>query len=322
MLALLAMWRRSSILLVGVFALGCEHNDAPDPRCWVMPPNDSPVVARVGGTALSMSLIEKRMREQGSAASRYADAPAIRRFVEDQVRFELLVQAALERGIDKDPEVIEAARKVMVRRLLQQDLNTEATTEATEATEAAVRAYYDGHLEEYQQPERRRVGHIALPPTPEGLARAQGLGQKLGAQPAADLGVRFREAAETYSQDKATRGRGGELGNFVSRDELEKELGLNFAAQAFRLGVGELSSTPVQSTRGWHLMFVFAKRDAVARSLDEVRPEIKDRLLQSERAQVFDGYLREIRQRYPVALYEDKLPELISRLSGVSSGRP
>jgi hypothetical protein len=310
----------AALLATAAALCGCQGMHFHDNRCLDMPPSDSPVVARVGSATLTMAQVEKRLREQGSAAQRYNDAPALRRFIEDQVRFELLVQAALERGLDRDPDVIEAARKVMVRKLLQKDLGAQTTGDAT--AESALRAYYEAHIQDYQQPERRRIAQIQLAPTPEGRALAQNLADRLVGLSAGELLRQFRAFVAQHSLDHETRGRGGELGSFLSRDELVALLGQNFADEAFKPAAGEVAAGPVQSIRGWHVALVLAKRDSVARSLDEVRDEIRDRLLQSERAQLFDRYLRDIRQRYPVALYEDRLPDLTARLFGMQNETP
>ena len=53
---------------------------------------------------------------------RYARRKKLREFVEDQIRLELLARAGVERGLANDPEVVRAARSVMVRKLLRSDL--------------------------------------------------------------------------------------------------------------------------------------------------------------------------------------------------------
>ena len=75
-----------------------------------------------GTIPIASEEIQERLREQGKRAKRYRHRRGLRRLVEDQVRFELLAQAALERGLDRDPDVVREARKVMVRKLLDRDL--------------------------------------------------------------------------------------------------------------------------------------------------------------------------------------------------------
>ena len=311
---------RSPLPMLSLAALvACQGRSETERRCLELPATDSPVVARVGELAITAADIERRLHEQGSAAQRYTNDAGLRRFIDDQIRLELLAQAALERGLDRDPDVIDAARKVMVRKLLLQDLGPQAWGEHT--SEEAIRKYYESHLEEYQQPEKRRLAHVQLAPTPEGRALAQSFIDRL--RDDADRAARHLSSfAEKSSLDRETRGRGGELPSFVSQAELSRTFGPNFADEAFKLGIGEVGPAPIQSTRGWHVVLTLARREAYVRGIDEVREEIRGRLLLAERSQAFEEYLRAIRQRYPVALYEDRLPELTARVSGEQGKRP
>lgn len=302
-LSLIALW----------LAAACEPSEPPRGRCLALPAGDSPVVARIGDASLTLADLERRLKEQGSAAPRFSDTAGLRRFVEDQVRIELLAQAAIERGLDHDPDVIDAARKVMVRKLMLQDLGPQVWGD--QANDQNTRAYYESHLDEYMQPERRRVAMIQLAPTPEGRALAQNTIDKLAALGAPEAGKQFARFVASYSNDAASRARGGELASFVSRDELARDLGQHFADEAFRLGVGEVSTAPVQSTRGWHVLYTIAKRDPYARAFDEVADEIRGRLVTQGRSQLFEQYLRDLRQRYPVSLYDERLADLSSRLA-------
>lgn len=280
----------------------------PQNKCLSLQPSQSNVVARVGQQALDNDYLLKRLHDQGpEARGRYSDPLRLKRFVEDQVRFELLVQAAKERGLDQDPEVVEAARKVMVRKLLLQDLGSQAL--GGDANEEAVRAYYESHKDDYAQPEARRVSHIQLAPTPDGKARAQSLIDALRDKDDATR-KHWKLAVLKESLDNTSKSRGGEIASFITQDKLALELGASFAQLAFAAKVGEIAAAPVQSTRGWHVMLVVADRAAQIRSLEEARPEIQDKLLANQRSQHFETYLRDIRQRHPVAVYEDQLPLL------------
>ena len=308
--------RATTLILLSLCAAACETS-GPLPRtarCLGLPASDSPVMARIGDTSLTISDVERRLKEQGSAARRYNDAASLRRFVEDQVRVELLAQAAIERGLDRDPDVVEAARKVMVRKLLLQDLGPQAWGD--QVSDDAVRVYYDSHLDEYTQPERRRVAQIQFAPTPDGRAAAQSTIDKLLAISHDDTPRTFARFAAQYSLDRESRARGGELVGFLSKEELGREYGQHFADEAFGLAVGVVSPTAAQSTRGWHVLSILAKRDPYARGIEEVTDEIRGRLITTGRSQLFEKYLSQLRQRYPVALYEDRLPELAAEVAG------
>ncbi len=300
-----------ALACAALWLVACEAASAPPGRCFELPEQPSPVVARVGTTTLRLSDLQRRLDAQGPAKERYGSTAALRRFVEDQVRFELLAEAALARGLDRDPDVVDAARKVMVRKLLLADLG--ADEQGDDISDEAVLAYYESHRSAYMQPERRRLAHIELLPTAEGRALARQIIDKLRAVVPEEAARSFGRYAAQHSRASTARTRGGELAAFVSEDELVRDFGKSFAEAAFRLGVLEVSSAAVQSTRGWHVLLVLAKRDSYARSFEEVAPEIRARLGGDDRSRRFQTYLRDLRARYPVTLFDEPLSELRGR---------
>jgi parvulin-like peptidyl-prolyl isomerase len=306
---------RFGVSVLGLLSsVACQVGSRPmTSPCLELPADEGEEVARVGEIAITVDQVVDRLNEQGSGAvRRYANRKKLREFVEDQIRFELLVRAALERGLARDPEVVQAARKVMVRRLLQRDLGPSVTGQVSEER---IRAYYEHNKTTYQQPEKRRLAHIQLSPDEDGRARAQKLLDKLQ-RSGSDANV-FRALVLRHSLDTESRSRGGEI-PFRSREELTEEMGPSFADEVFRLPPGTLAPTVVQSTRGWHVVRVVSRREALVRSLDDVRDDIRERLLKGQRAKRFDKYLVEIKQRYPVALYEERLDEVLARMTGTS----
>lgn len=295
------------LVLVACQQVGVE----PAPRsvaCFQGPPPTSPEVARVGSASVTMQEMTERIREQGARAARVASDPQwLRRLVEDQVRLRLLARAAVDRGLHQDPDVIQAARKVMVRKLLQHDLGPQVFAELT--SERAVRAYYERRKDEYRKPETRRIMHIQLSPTPEGKALAEQLLMELADK--LDDRAAFKKQARRHSEDHTSRKRGGEL-PFLSKQELTQRFGMSFAERVFEMEPQSLADAPLQSIRGWHVVLLLAVHAAKARDFEDVRDEIRERLLQGRRTAMFDQYLNELQKRHPVAIYEDRLPELMA----------
>ena len=270
-------------------------------------------MAKVGITPITRDQIVEAIRAQGQAAPRrYKDVGEVKQFVEDQVRLELLAQAALERGLDHDPEVIAAARKIMVRKLLERDLG-EATfnEEGVVVSEKEMQSYYDRNRDQYMQPEMRRIAHIQLSPDEKGQSTAAALITELAAK--TDNRALFKTMAQRFSTASESKDRGGEL-LFKTKQELASELGVSFANDVFSLATNEMAAQPVQSTKGWHVVRVVAVREALARPIDEVRDEIRERLLENQRSLAFDKYLAELRARYPIAVYDDKLALVLEGL--------
>lgn len=297
--------------LVGACALEPPVRPKGAVRCLELPPADGVEVARVGRTALTTERLEERILDEGVlAAERYLDPDALRSFVEDQIRFELLAYAAIERDLHRDPDVIDAARKVMVRKLLERDLTGEAV--GRPVAEEEVEAYYARNQSYYLQPAMRRIAHIQLSPDDDGRNLAISLLDQLQRRED-DQDRQFRQLVLRHSLDTETRARGGEL-LFKTAEDLSDDFGLSFSREVFGRTEDGLMPRPVQSIRGWHVVWVLSRRPELVRPLDEVREEIVEKLLEKQRARSFDRYLTALRERHPVVLHDHRLPELASTL--------
>lgn len=304
-------------LLVGCALGACTSESAVNKeRCLAPVVGEGTAVARVGAVPITLEQLAARIEAQGGAAvRRYGQPDALRQYVEDQVRFELLAQAALARGLARDPDVVDVARKAMVRKLLEKDLG--AGVIAHSVSDVEIARYYDRHIDEYMQPAMVRLGHVQLPPTEAGRALAKTMIDELAGQTEL-LDVAIARLADKHSTDVTSRKSSGML-PFMTREEIQREFGLSFADVAFSGQAGQVAAEPAQSTRGWHVVLVAARREGLARPLDEVRDGIRDKLLKGQRSEEFQSYLDEIRQRFPVALYEESLSVLQQRLAAGAS---
>lgn len=275
------------------------------------PPTHGTAVARVGDVMITAEQIEQRVRAQGQSRRAFESVKGLRELVEDQVRFELLARAALDRGLERDPDVIDAARKVMVRKLLQRDLDPSVFEDAV--SDDALRAYYERHRDSYLQMEKRRFAQIQLAPTEEGRAIAQSIIDRI--QGKQNQGELFSQQAQRFSLDVATRGRGGDS-PFQTLDEIRDDFGISFANAVFSHEPNTLVAQPVASTRGWHVVRVVARREALTRDYAEVREQIREKLLQGQRSTQFQKYLEDIERTYAVAIYDDRLQGLLNDWAG------
>ena len=300
-------------LWLSIICLCCNaacNSTPPRPSGCLEPPSaHGTPVARVGDVVITAEHIEHRLRAQGQSRYQFETVKGLRELIEDEVRFELLAQAAIDRGLARDPDVVDAARRLMVRKLLQRDLDPAVFEDAI--GDETLRTFYERHRDNYLQPEKRRFAHIQLAATEEGRAIAQNLIEKLRSRE----DTNFIAMASQYSVDETGRTRGADQA-FQTRDDIKNEFGVTFAEQVFSLEPGTIGPQPVQSVRGWHVLKVVARREALARDFDEVREQIREKLLQGVRSKQFQSYVEEIRQTYPVAIYDDKLRALLSEWTG------
>ena len=137
------------------------------------------------------------------------------------------------------------------------------------------RAYNSG-IEQYTTPEQVRASHVLLKTEGKDEAAVRAEAEKVLAEVKA--GGDFPAIASKYSEDEASKAKGGDL-DYFSRGRMVPE----FEQAAFALGVGEVSGL-VKTQYGFHVIKVTDKKAASVRSIDEVRQQITDQL-KWERAQ-------------------------------------
>jgi peptidyl-prolyl cis-trans isomerase D len=129
-----------------------------------------------------------------------------------------------------------------------------------EVPEARIREYYEDHLNEFSQPERRTIQQILF--NDEESARA--------AYARVEKGEDFAAVAKDTA---GVSGDGLTLGTLAKEEIPIPEL----ADEAIMLQPGMVSK-PVQSPIGWHLLKVTEIRRATVRSLDETKEEVRKRI--------------------------------------------
>lgn len=154
-----------------------------------------------------------------------------------------------------------------------------AGTEGTAASEEEIRAYYGEHAQDWRTPEERHLRHILFRFGEED-SEAVRAAKKDSANRVLDLvkaGGDFSELANTYTEDPAGKGKGGDLG-FMPRGRLVPE----FEIVAFGLKSGETSGV-VASPFGYHIIRVEEILPEKTPTLEEKRAEI-GRLLTRQKA--------------------------------------
>ena len=144
----------------------------------------------------------------------------------------------------------------------------------TRVDDAALRAYYNSHIEEYKVQNRAHVEHILLKTigktdaeVAEIRAKAQDVLNK------AKKGANFEDLAKKFSEDDATKPKGGDLGWIVEGQTVPE-----FQQTAFSLPKGSISDL-VKTQYGFHILKVLDRETAHIKPLEDVRDAILPILL-------------------------------------------
>src|SRR6187551_2576487 len=244
-----------------------------------------PPLVSVNGKAISNDLFEAYVKAvtQGKAASELT-AEEREQIKEELVRMEVLAQQAEKDGLAKDPDV--ATRLDLTRLNLLQQAGAQKYLKERQPTEAEMRAEFETQLAATPLVEYH-ARHI--------LVSSQDTAQKIIDQLKA--GGDFATLAKRFSGDKSTAQKGGDLGWFPP-DAMGNK---NFADAIGLLKNNEITSTPIQTQYGWHVLQLLGTRDRPPPSFEGVQDQLKRILLSKKYRAYSDELLKTAKIDPPLA---------------------
>lgn len=227
-------------------------------------------IAIVNGKAVPKARFDAFMTQVTKQGNQPRTAELEQQVKDELVLREIFVQAAEQRGLAKSSEYrtqMEIARQsLLIRELFADFQKTNAVTDAD------LKAEYD-KIRGTAGEKEYRARHILVEKEDEALAL---IAQLKG-------GAKFDELAKQNSKDPGSGQNGGDLdwaapGNYVPE----------FSAAMVKLDKGAYTATPVKSQFGYHIIQLEDVREAQFPSLDEVKPQLKQRLEQQKIAKFRD----------------------------------
>jgi peptidyl-prolyl cis-trans isomerase D len=141
--------------------------------------------------------------------------------------------------------------------------------EATQVSDDDLRAYYNSHIDQYKVENRAHVEHILFKTIGKTDAEIAEIRQKAeDVLKKAKSGANFEDLAKKYSEDDATKPKGGDLGWIV-----EKQTVPEFEQAAFSVPKGSVSDL-VKTQYGFHIIKVLDRETAHTKPFEEVRSTI------------------------------------------------
>lgn len=250
----------------------------PDDFQSSLPPEQrAKVLARVDGEPITVVDFERRIQSQPPyARARYVGSPERQQeFLDNMVRFEVLAAEAQARGYHRHPEVVQAMKQTMVRKMMA--LEVQDRVQLSDVTEAGMKAYYDEHAGDYHKPEQVRVSHILVPTQEEAVAIIAELKTAIAGDERSYRKV-FARIARERSKDEESRARGGDL-RFFARTEKGGPQPKALSDAAFALErPGTLAEQPVQTEAGFHVLLLTGRKKRYDRTFEQVKRQIQNRL--------------------------------------------
>jgi peptidyl-prolyl cis-trans isomerase C len=256
-----------SVAFATLFALtGCAGDTASTTSPTASGSKAGPV-AVVNGVAIPGEIVDVIIAEQHAQGG--PEDPNMRDSMKDSIRSELVRRALLEQdaikaGIHKRPDTVirqDLARQNALIRDFVQDW-----TKINEPTDVELEQEYEKIKAELGDQKEYHAHHILLKTEQEAKTAISRL----------DKGAKFAELAKK-SLDPGSKDNGGDLGwanpaMFVPP----------FSEAMANLSKGKYTAEPVKTNYGYHVIFLEDVRDLQHPPLDEVKPELQQRLQQAK----------------------------------------
>lgn len=270
------------------------------------------VLAKVGNHEITLGEYAATLdRMDPFERLRYQSADRRKQLLDELVDLELLAEEARRRGLDKQPETQERVRQMLRDELLAE---VRASVPApNDISEADARRYYDEHRDDFREPERRRVAHIALGSEAEAKAVLE---KALTASPS-----EWGKLVETKSKDSRSKP------SATLPPELAGDLGIvgppghargenPNVPDALRVAVFEIDKLggvlprAVSADGSFHVVRMTGKTDARDRTFADAERSIRVALVQ-ERIRTREAELElELKKKYPVTIDEAQLAKI------------
>jgi peptidyl-prolyl cis-trans isomerase C len=264
-----SQWTRASAvavitLLIAACGKGPQQAAAP-------PPSDKPAtppVAIVDGTPISREAYDDYLKGllRGKPVTDVT-AEEKNQVLDQMINMQLIAAQAEKDGMEKDPDV--ATRVALLRTQILADAAAQKYVKNNEPSDQELHAAYDAATDKTEY----HASHI-LVPTKE---KAAALIKKIKG------GAKFEDVAKAESTDNS-KANGGDLGWFTTARMVKP-----FGDAVKALKKGEITTEPVQTQYGWHIIRLDDTRDS---PFDTLKPQLSSALMQKK----FQAYIEDLKK--------------------------
>ncbi len=243
----------------------------------------SKILANVGGMPITEDDVTAFIAELGQRGQGY-NSPEGRKAVLNQlIGNKLLLLDAKRNLYEAEPEF--KAQLARLKDSLLTNYAGEKAIASVKVTAKDVADYYEENKEKFMEDESVNASHILVDTEEQAL-------EILAKINSGELS--FENAAQEYSSCPS-KAEGGNLGDFT-RGQMVPE----FDKTVFDMQVGEVTSTPVKTQFGYHLIKLNSKKEASAAPLESIKDELENALLLEKRRGAYQSKINQLKILYPV----------------------
>jgi peptidyl-prolyl cis-trans isomerase C len=251
---------------------------------WGQAAATDPVVLTVGSEKITQSEFQEIISSLPAQQQAQLTTPEARRSLAEQVaELKVMAQEARARKLDQSAAV-KARAALQMDQILANAVFQQLS--AGEPDEAALRAYYAAHKQDWDEVKARHIlirmqgsrvpvreGHKDLTED-EALAKAKEVRAKIVA------GAKFEDQAKIESDDTGSGENGGDLGTFGAGQMVPE-----FDEVVFKAPVGQVTE-PIKTAYGYHLILIEERK---SKSFEDARGEIEQKIRPEMGQKAIDG---------------------------------
>ena len=262
-------------------------------------PSDDQVIVRVGKRTMTRKFLDMGLRRFSRKRGKKPTNKQMASVVDQLVEQTLFAEEARAMGLDKD-ENVQFLIQDTVDKILANLYVRRYVLPAVQVSESEIVEYYKSQTGLWRRPETVRARHILLRVNPRATAKAVTSveSRALEIKRKLEAGKDFSELAKKYSEDTGTKDKGGDLGFFTRKGKVPVISNTVFAMQP-----GEISD-PVRTSVGYHILQVIERRKPGLKPLEEVRGEIRSRILREKQMMAVKTARKRLARKFN--LYVDK----------------
>lgn len=248
---------------------------------------ENKVLATVGTLTVTSSDVDEFILSLGQRGQSY-NTPEGRAMILGQLIDSRLLLLDARRNLMEGEAEFRAQLARLKDNLLVNYAAEKAVSSVKAASDEEVEKYYNENPEKFSQGETVNASHI--------LVDTEESAKEIYAKITAGE-ISFEDAAKEYSSCPSKE-RGGSLGDF-GRGQMVPE----FDSAVFSMSVGEVTSEPVKTQFGYHLIKLNSKSEATVAPLAEVREGIRSMLFAERQRAAYESKINQLKIMYPVDMH-------------------
>jgi peptidyl-prolyl cis-trans isomerase C len=297
------------VALAGV--TGCKRNSGETINFKHNKDGKGTPVATFADDSITAEELKQKFSEMSPfIRARYQTVEQRKEYVDNIARVELLAAEARRRGLQNEPEVVDAAKKMMVQKLIQKEFDEKKSAPA----EAEVAEYYEKHKSDYVKPETTRLSDIFIaapkgnPERAKKKKQAEEVLAKAKANKPTDSAA-FIALVRQHSEDTKTKPVDGDM-RFLTETDLTAQFSppVTSAGAALKQ-LGDLSPV-VETDQGFYILRFQGRQAAINHSLDQVKTQIQSRISFDKRQQNFNKFVETLKANAKYKLDEATLAKV------------